>query len=115
MFLQLLSDYFLHLLPVLILFVVIRFIVSLLRLRSIPGPWPAKVSDLWRLQLVYGRRPQEVHLELHRQYGDLVRLGPNCVSVTGPDTVQAVYGIGKGFVKVHYGEMVCLRSVLISV
>ena len=71
------------------------------RLRHIPGPFLAKFSDFWRLVSVAQRRPQEVQLELHKQYGDLVRLGPNCVSVTGPDTIPSIYGIGKGFVKVR--------------
>ena len=69
------------------------------RLRHIPGPLLAKLTDLWRLFLVYRRRPEETQLRLHRQYGDLVRLGPNCVSVSGPDTTLNIYGIGKGFIK----------------
>jgi hypothetical protein len=35
----------------------------------------------------------------HEKYGDLVRLGPNCVSMCVPDIIDSIYGIGKGYVK----------------
>ncbi|KAJ9637419.1 hypothetical protein H2204_004843 [Knufia peltigerae] len=67
---------------------------------SIPGPFVARFTDAYRALLVYRRRPHEVHLALHKKHGDLVRLGPNYVSVTGSRTyVPQIYGIGKGLVK----------------
>ncbi|KAK5240673.1 hypothetical protein LTR40_013668, partial [Exophiala xenobiotica] len=46
------------------------------------------------------RDPHEVHLTLHKRYGNVVRLGPNCVSVTGSSAyIPQIYGIGKGLVK----------------
>ncbi|EXJ81496.1 hypothetical protein A1O3_07789 [Capronia epimyces CBS 606.96] len=69
-------------------------------LRSIPGPVAARFTDLYRLLLVLGRKPHERQLELHRRYGNMVRLGPNCVSVTGSSAyIGQIYGIGKGLVK----------------
>ena len=73
------------------------------RLRHIPGPWYAGCTNLYRLFIVWGRNAHDVHLELHRQYGDVVRIGPNCVSISGPGVKESIYGIQKGFVKV------CLR------
>jgi len=69
------------------------------QLRHVPGPFPASLTNLWRLWEVLQRKPHDVQLALHRRYGDVVRLGPNCVSVSGPEYTSAIYGIGKGFVK----------------
>lgn len=69
-------------------------------LRYIPGPFAARLTDLYRALLVYKRDPHEVHLTLHKRYGNVVRLGPNCVSVTGSSAyIPQIYGIGKGLVK----------------
>jgi hypothetical protein len=73
------------------------------RLRHIPGPWYAGCTNLYRLFVVWGRNAHDIHLDLHRQYGDVVRIGPNCVSISGPGVKESIYGIQKGFVKV------CLR------
>ncbi|KAF9890054.1 hypothetical protein FE257_006734 [Aspergillus nanangensis] len=66
---------------------------------SIPGPFLASCSDLWRLYVVSRRHPHTVHQRLHRKYGELVRLGPNCVSVSDPEVIKTVYGINAGFNK----------------
>ncbi|KAF2479962.1 putative P450 monooxygenase [Neohortaea acidophila] len=67
--------------------------------RNIPGPFLAKFTDLWRLYIVWRRDSHDTYLRLHQQYGDLVRIGPNCISISAPDLVPSIYGIGKGFVK----------------
>ena len=67
--------------------------------RDIPGPFLAKFTNLWRFLLVTGRRSQETYLKLHKKHGDLVRIGPNCISISKPDLIPNVYGIGKGYVK----------------
>lgn len=67
--------------------------------RNIPGPLLAKFTDLWRLYIVWRRDSHDTYLRLHQQYGDLVRIGPNCISISAPDLVPSIYGIGKGFVK----------------
>ncbi|KAF9884372.1 hypothetical protein FE257_001828 [Aspergillus nanangensis] len=69
---------------------------------SIPGPLLASYSDLWRLYVVSRRHPHTVHQKLHRKYGELVRLGPNCVSVSDPDVIKTVYGINAGFNKSEF-------------
>ncbi|KAK3714140.1 hypothetical protein LTR37_007942 [Vermiconidia calcicola] len=48
---------------------------------------------------VIGRSSQDAYLALHKEYGDLVRIGPNCVSICKPDLIPTIYGIGKGYVK----------------
>jgi hypothetical protein len=96
------------------LFLFIHIFTCYWRLRRIPGPYLASISDLWRLLAVYRRRPQEIQLQLHRKYGDVVRLGPNCVSVSGPDMVSSIYGIGKGLCKVSYKLLVHLLALLMT-
>lgn len=67
--------------------------------RDIPGPFLAKFTDLWRFFLVTGRKSQETYIKLHKKHGDLVRIGPNCISILQPDLIPSIYGIGKGYVK----------------
>lgn len=80
------------------------FLISLLRnlflLQNIPGPIIARFTNLYRTLLVYKRNAHEEQLRLHKRYGNLVRLGPDCVSVSGSHTyIPQIYGIGKGLVK----------------
>lgn len=60
----------------------------------IPGPWLAKFSNLYRLRL--NRRGRFSHdiLDLHRKYGDYVRIGPNVVSISDKRVVGSIYGRG---------------------
>jgi hypothetical protein len=69
-------------------------------LNKYPGPVLAGLSDWWRFFDVYGRRPDITHLKLHRQHGDIVRLGPNVLSFSDPKAIKQIYGLNKGFVKV---------------
>jgi len=68
-------------------------------LSSVPGPTLASLTDLWRLFLVWGRRPEQAHIKLHQQYGKFVRLGPYSVSVGDPQAIQAIYSPGSKFSK----------------
>jgi hypothetical protein len=40
-------------------------------------------------------------INLHRQYGPLVRIGPRHISVSDPKAIPIIYGINKGFTKVN--------------
>jgi hypothetical protein len=70
-------------------------------LNKYPGPLLAGLSDWWRFFVVYGRRPDITHIKLHRQYGDIVRLGPNDLSFADPKAIKQIYALNKGFVKVR--------------
>ena len=84
----------------LFIYITFTYVRNYFRFRNVPGPFVARFSNLWRLWSVYKRRPHEVQVDLHARHGDVVLLGPDCVSVSGPDYVALIYGIGKGFVKV---------------
>ncbi|PQE28648.1 cytochrome P450 protein [Rutstroemia sp. NJR-2017a BBW] len=38
-------------------------------------------------------------IRLHRKYGDVVRIGPNALSIARVDYVPKIYGISSGFTK----------------
>ena len=65
-----------------------------------PGPAIAGYTNWWRFFDVLGRRAQHTHIKLHRQYGDIVRLGPNVLSFASPAAIKDIYGLNKGFTKV---------------
>lgn len=69
-------------------------------LNRIPGPWLAGFTDLFRLCIVWGRRPELWHITLHEKHGKLVRLGPNTVSIADSEAIKTVYGLNSGYVKV---------------
>ncbi|KAH8784862.1 cytochrome P450 [Hyaloscypha sp. PMI_1271] len=68
-------------------------------LRSIPGPWLAKFSNIWRYHDVAKGRPDVTLYKLHQKYGDYVRLGPAAVSVKNMQVLKTIYGINSGYAK----------------
>jgi hypothetical protein len=69
-------------------------------LRKVPGPPLARVTELWRTKKYFQGRWHEDILQLHRQYGPVVRISPNEVSIVSPDLVKTAYSHSKGTVKV---------------
>lgn len=83
-------------------------------LREIPGPLLAKFSTLYRILMVrQGHAPME-YRRLHSQYGHIVRTGPKHVSVSDPDMIPVIYGIGSKFKKVVKTSSLPLSVVLIT-
>lgn len=74
-------------------------------LRSLPGPLLAKVSGLYRLSLVYDGHAPERYRDLHRKYGNIVRTGPNHVSISDASMIPTIYGIGSKFLKVNINSL----------
>ncbi|KAE9372699.1 pisatin demethylase [Stipitochalara longipes BDJ] len=68
-------------------------------LNNIPGPWLASTTNLWRVLLTLGRRPEVVHKKLHKKYGDVVRMGPSFVSITDLETVKRIFSPNSGYIK----------------
>ena len=69
-------------------------------LNKYPGPFVARFTNWWRFYDVYKRRPDVTDLKLHRQHGDVVRLGPNKLSFANPAAIKQIYGLNKGMTKV---------------
>jgi len=78
---------------------VVPWLIDSHRIRDLPGPWVAKFSDFWLgYWAAQGKRSEHVH-EIHNQYGTVVRLAPNHVSIADSDALQIVYGHGTGTLK----------------
>lgn len=61
-------------------------------LASVPGPFLAKLTSAW---LAYAYWRQDWHtraIELHKQYGPVIRIAPNAVDVGDPEAVKIIYG-----------------------
>ena len=71
-----------------------------LRLRGIPGSILARQTDLWRFWKTSQGDMHHVYIDLHRKYGPLVRIGPNCVSFAGLEALSAIYNVSQKFSKV---------------
>jgi hypothetical protein len=69
-------------------------------LSGVPGPALAKCTRLWKLRSVWKGSHHLTKIDLHRQYGPLVRIGPRHVSVGDPAAIPVIYGLNKGFTKV---------------
>ena len=72
------------------------------RLRPIPGPVLAKITDLWRASHAYGGRIDLKNVQLHRKYGTVVQVGPNCVSISDPNLIRTIYSTRNSWKKVGY-------------
>lgn len=83
--------------------VVLQFLLQRYQsgLITVPGPFLASLSNLYRFRLVWLEDVSDRSLRLHRKYGPLLRLGPNYVSASSPESVQAIYRAGTGFQKVR--------------
>ncbi|KAK5106449.1 hypothetical protein LTS08_000568 [Lithohypha guttulata] len=92
------SHYWLYFVPALILAYSLRNYFDK-GLNKYPGPFLANFTDAWRFIDVYKRRPDITQIRLHRQLGNIVRLGPNTLSFSDPAAIKTIYGLNKGFVK----------------
>jgi hypothetical protein len=62
-------------------------------LKSIPGPVVARLTRLWLAIEGYRGTFHTTLLSLHDEYGELVRIGPNELSVVEPRAVKIIYGL----------------------
>ena len=68
-------------------------------LQKYPGPPIAAFTNWWRFFENLTRKTEETHIALHRQYGDVIRLGPNVLSFADPKALKIIYGLNKGMTK----------------
>jgi hypothetical protein len=61
-------------------------------LNKLPGPWPARLGNLWFSFHVAKSDAYYRLQDLHRKYGRIVRIGSNDLSITDPTIFQASYG-----------------------
>ncbi|CAG7958566.1 unnamed protein product [Penicillium salamii] len=88
----------------------LNVLVTYWRLRYVPGPLWARLTNLQRVWWVKTGRAHEIHNEMHDKYGTFVRFGPNTVSVSDPEAIATLYPMRMGFVKGAYSLNVCFQS-----
>ena len=74
---------------------------SYLKLRHIPGPFWARLTNIQRILWVRSGRAHVLHQHVHQQFGDVVRFGPNMVSVSDPAAIATIYPTRTGIPKVN--------------
>ncbi|KAG5953282.1 hypothetical protein E4U53_006144 [Claviceps sorghi] len=70
--------------------------ITLHPLARIPGPKLAAVSNVWYARKIARGSLAKLGLELHRKYGDIVRVGPNEVWFNTTEAFDQIYRTGKG-------------------
>lgn len=81
------------------------------RLRHIPGPFPASITNFQRVRWVTTKRAHLILQDMHEKYGEVVRIGPNTVTFSNPEAIPTVYTARTGFPKVR----VIIASLLIRI
>ena len=77
-------------------------------LRSIPGPPVAAYTKLWRLYDVWKGHAHMTAIDIHKQYGDVVRIGPNHVSIADPQMIPIIYATKENFTKTGFYPIQCI-------
>ncbi|KAL6156269.1 hypothetical protein ACJQWK_10062 [Exserohilum turcicum] len=87
-----------------VVFLITQYVFAYLQspLKSIPGPFLAKFSNIWRFFNHYGQTHIETQRKLHEEHGDIVRLGPNVVSIADASLIKTIYNTRGTFVKSDY-------------
>ncbi|KAI9372483.1 cytochrome P450 [Aspergillus egyptiacus] len=62
-------------------------------------PFVASVSNVWKLRAVWNQNMHRENVRVHEDYGPIVRIGPNHVSVADAQSMRAIYGVQNVFRK----------------
>jgi cytochrome P450 len=68
-----------------------RLVLNWRKLHNIPGPFLAGLSNFWRAFYMYEGKLRGKLLDLHQQYGSMVRYGVNNVSISDPEVISTIY------------------------
>ncbi|KAI0014620.1 benzoate 4-monooxygenase cytochrome P450 [Xylariomycetidae sp. FL0641] len=80
-------------------------------LRSIPGPFAAKFTKLWRVNRTINGHIDIDLYELHQKHGAAVRIAPNVVSLSDPSLIKTVYTVRNAWKK---SEMYGPHDILVD-
>ncbi|KAK5655485.1 hypothetical protein OQA88_5756 [Cercophora sp. LCS_1] len=69
------------------------------KLGHIPGPFLAAFTDLWRARIQFFDSFIPTLINVHEQYGPIVRIGPNTVSISDPSFIPIIASPRGGFAK----------------
>jgi cytochrome P450 len=81
---------------------VYRLVLPIHPLHHIPGPLFAKSTQLFQFYSLFRGRPRVDQRRLHERYGNVIRIGPNEVSIADTLALSAIFGAkswkkGKGY------------------
>ncbi|KAF8488119.1 cytochrome P450 [Gautieria morchelliformis] len=75
------------------------YLLYLHPLSNVPGPKLAAVTDLWKTHAVFRNKFASMLCHEHARHGDIVRIGPNEVSIVAPEEVSTIYGQKSEYLK----------------
>ncbi|KAK9436513.1 FAD/FMN-containing dehydrogenase [Metarhizium brunneum] len=78
---------------------IVLYRLTLHPLAKVPGPKWAAISNFWYARQIAKGKMAQLGLEMHRKYGDIVRVGPNEVWFNTTEAFDQIYCTGKGFEK----------------
>lgn len=68
-------------------------------LSEVPGPNAAAWTRLWLIKTLYSGRWAEELVNLHKQYGPIVRIGPQHVIISDPKSIRKVLAAGSKYTR----------------
>jgi hypothetical protein len=77
---------------------IILLFLNLLRTRysrglnKFNGPFLASFTNLWKVWYAFNSSQEPTYVDIHRKYGDIVRIGPNALSFADPQAIHDIYG-----------------------
>lgn len=76
-------------------------------LRHFPGPFSARLTKLTHVARLLPRSDNFVQAhQLHQKYGDIVRVGPNELTIINPDAVGLIHGSSSKCIKSNWYDAV---------
>ncbi|KAK1775938.1 cytochrome P450 [Copromyces sp. CBS 386.78] len=73
-------------------------------LKKYPGPFLAGFTNWWRLYQTRTGKYHEIIYDLHKQYGPIVRIGPNTLDLDYPELVKTIYSTDGKWLKTEFYE-----------
>ncbi|GLA73266.1 hypothetical protein AtubIFM55763_004175 [Aspergillus tubingensis] len=70
-----------------------------------PGPLGARLSGFWLPAKLLHQPLYQVLEELHKEYGQFVRIGPSDLSIIHPDAVNIIYGFKSACTKAPFYDL----------
>lgn len=85
-------------------------------LNRFPGPLVASFTDLWKVWNAYHASTErnDMYVDIHKKYGDVVRIGPNNIVFADPRAISEIYGTKGSQVKVRNCFLVTVYLFLVS-
>ncbi|KAF5255579.1 hypothetical protein FOXYS1_14000, partial [Fusarium oxysporum] len=71
-------------------------------LSKYPGPFFASFTNLWKVQQLWSLHMPDTLIQLHQEYGDVVRIGPNQLSFSQGGAVPRIYKAGRHLPKTKF-------------